>query len=50
MMRRIPIIVTDIDGVLVYDNKPLVKVSRTLKTLRKPLLKLDPVNCKNVYR
>lgn len=50
MMRRIPIIVTDIDGVLIYDNKPLVKVPRTIKTLRKPLSKLDPINCKNVFR
>lgn len=49
-MKRIPIIVTDIDGVLIYDNKPLVKVPRTIKTLRKPLSKLDPTNCKSMFR
>ena len=50
MRRKIPIIVTDIDGVLLYDNKPLVKVSRTLKTLRKPLSRLDPLLCKHIFR
>lgn len=43
-MRKIPIIISDIDGVLLHNNKAIAKAQRTLKILRSPLYKLDPVN------
>ncbi|KRX08521.1 HAD-like domain [Pseudocohnilembus persalinus] len=39
--KKLPLIVTDIDGVLVFDGKPVLKQRQTLKILRQPLNKLN---------
>jgi ribonucleotide monophosphatase NagD (HAD superfamily) len=48
-MRKMPIIISDIDGVLLHNNKAIAKALRTLKILRYPLYKIDPTNFRDIH-
>lgn len=50
IVKKVPLIVTDVDGVVVHDGKPIMKARRTLKALRQPLFKLNNKLFKHDYR